>query len=200
MCAQRSHLHVNPLAVAISWLRWGFCIRVLLCNWSLHSIEKEQQLDVSSCAVRAYEWYNKVTSPLWKVPRLVLGSEKREDYSRKLHAGNFYFIALLSFIYPALFPCFRGLFATRYSIFCSARFSRYPDVLCIWLCKGRKSTEAYRSRNLLTDLLPSYFLVEGTIMFVLECFWYWGRFWGLWQQELLACNFPFHPSNKRQIL
>lgn len=155
---------------------------------------------MSSWDVRAYKWYNKVISPLWKVPLLVLGSEKRENYSRKLHAGNFYFIALSSFIYPAFFPPFRGLFATRYSIFRSACFSHYPEVLGMWLCKRRESTEAYRSRNLLTDLLPPYFLVEGTIMFVLECLWYWGRFWGLWQQELLACNFPFHPSNKRQIL
>lgn len=166
---------------------------------SLHIIKKQQQVDVSSWAVRSYNWCNNLISPLWKVPLLVWGSEERENHSRKLHGGDFHFIALSFLIYPAHLPPFRGPFATIYSIFLSACFFHYPEVLCLWLCKRRNSIGAYRSRNLLTDLLPPYFLVEGTIMFVLESLWYWGRLWGLWQQELLACNFPFHPSNERQI-
>lgn len=130
---------------------------------------------MSSWAVRSYDQY-KVISPLWKGPLLFLGSDKRENYSRNLHAGNFHFRALSFLIYPAHLPPFRSLFAAIYSIFLLACFSHYPEVLCVWLCRGRNSAEACRSRNLLTDLFPPYFLVEGTIMFVLECLWYWGRF------------------------
>lgn len=200
---------------------WSCVLRVVICVWipwlllfqdferdevsvleayhitgwlSLHAIKKQQQLDVSSWAVRSCDSYDKVISPLWKVPLLVLGSEKRENYSRKLHAGHFHFIALWFLIYPAHASPFGGPFATIYSIFLSACFCHYLEVLCMWLCKGVQLR--------LTDpgILPPYSLVEGTIMFVLECLWYWGRFWGLWQQELLACNFPFHPSNVCQIL
>lgn len=122
---------------------WSCVLRVVICMWipwlllfhdlerdevsvleayhitvclSLHAIKKQQRLDVSSWAARSYDWY-KVVSPLWKVPLLVLGSEKRENYSRKLHAGNFHFIALSFLIHPAHLPPFRGLFATMYSIF-----------------------------------------------------------------------------------
>lgn len=48
-------------------------------------------------------------------------------------------------------------------------FLSYPEVLCMWICKGWNSAEACKSRNLLADLFTPYFLVEGTIMFVLEC-------------------------------
>lgn len=108
------------------------------------------------------------------------------------------------FSYP---PClliylspFRDLIAPKYSIILSGCFCHYRELLCMWLSKGTNSTETFWSMNLLIVLLPPYFLVEGTIMFALERLWYWGRYWGVWQQELLTCNFPFHPSNECQIL
>lgn len=125
---------------------WSYVLRIVICMWIpwlllFHDLEKGEISVLEIYHLVVFPCHQKATSAgceflsykiLWPIqgnftsvegPLLVVVSEKIENYSGKLHAGNFHFRALSFLIYCAHLPPFGGLFTAVYSIFLLACFS-----------------------------------------------------------------------------